>query len=119
MQKVAQWLDENDLIINLNKGKTESILLGTNRRIQNKTLNIHFNDRLINFTNKYKYLGVLVDQTANLNEHFCSVFKKASGRLRLLKKIRHCLTMDAAQSVYKCMIVPLLTYSSIILVMLL
>jgi hypothetical protein len=50
--KVAQWLDENDLIINLNKGKTESILLGTNRRIQNKTLNIHFNDRLINFTNK-------------------------------------------------------------------
>jgi hypothetical protein len=94
MQKVAQWLDENDLIINLNKGKTESILLGTNRRIQNKTLNIHFNDRLINFTNKYKYLEVLVDQTENLNEHFCSVFKKASGRLRLLKKIRHCLTMD-------------------------
>jgi hypothetical protein len=52
-------------------------------------------------TNKYKYLGVLVDQTANLNEHFCSVFKKASDRLRLLKKIRHCLAMDAAQSVYK------------------
>jgi hypothetical protein len=52
-------------------------------------------DRLINLTNKYKYLGVLVDQTANLNEHFCSVFKKVSGRLRLLKKIRHCLTMDA------------------------
>ena len=65
-------------------------------------------------TNKYKYLGVLVDQTANLNEHFCSVFKKASDRLRLLKKIRHCLAMDAAQSVYKCMIVPLLTYSSIV-----
>lgn len=114
MQVVAKWLNENDLVINLNKGKTESILMGTNRRIRNKTLKVHFNDRQINFSSKYKYLGVLVDQTANLNEHFYLSFKKASGRLRLLKKIRWSLTMDAAESIYKCMIMPLLTYASIV-----
>ena len=59
MQVVAKWLDENDLIINLNKGKTESMLLGTSRRIQNNSINVYLNDKLINFTTKYRYLGVL------------------------------------------------------------
>ncbi len=38
MQVVGKWLDENDLIINLSKGKTESMLLGTSRKIQNNSL---------------------------------------------------------------------------------
>jgi hypothetical protein len=114
MQGVAKWLDENDLIINLNKGKTESMLLGTSRRIQSNPIRVYLNDKLINFTTKYRYLGVLVDQNVNLKEHFGQAFRKASGRLRLLKKIRSSLTMDAAESIYKCMIMPLLTYSSVV-----
>lgn len=114
MQVVAKWLDENDLIINLNKGKTESMLLGTSRRSQNNPIRVCLNDKLINFTTKYRYLGVLVDQNVNLKEHFGQAFRKASGRLRLLKKIRSSLTMNAAESIYKCMIMPLLTYSSVV-----
>lgn len=113
MQVVAKWLDENDLIINLNKGKTESMLLGTSRRIQNNSIKVYLNDKLINFTTKYRYLGVLVDENVNLKEHFDQAFRKASGRLRLLRKIRSSLTMDAAECIYKCMIMPLLTYSSV------
>ncbi len=98
MQVVGEWLDENDLIINLSKGKTESMLLGTSRKIQNNSLNVYLDDKLINFTTKYRYLGVLIDQTVNLKEHFGQAFKKASGRLRMLKKIRASLTVDAAES---------------------
>ena len=41
-------------------------------------------------------------------------FKKASNRLRLLKKIRQSLTMDAAETINKCTIMPLLAYSNVV-----
>ena len=90
------------------------MLLGTSRRIQNNCIKVYLNDKLINFTTKYRYLRVLVDQNVNLKEHFDQAFRKASGMLRLLKKIRSSLTMDAAESIYKYMIMPPLTYSSVV-----
>ena len=40
MECIADWFDENGLIINLKKGKTESLLFGTSQRIakQSETL---------------------------------------------------------------------------------
>ena len=55
-----------------------------------------------------RYIGVL------LKEHYDLAFRKESGRLRLLKKIRSSLTMDAAESMYKYLIMPLLTYFSVV-----
>ena len=90
------------------------MLLGTNRKIKDNVLSVFLNGELINYTTTYKYLGVLVDQTVNLNEHFGQAFKRASSRLRLLKKTRPFLTIDAAETIYKSMTVPLLTNSRII-----
>ena len=81
MQHIDNWLEENDLIINLDKGKTESMLLGSSRKILNKCLKIYINDRLINFTTKYKYLGVVVDQTLSLGEHFCLVVQDRGTKI--------------------------------------
>ena len=61
LKKAVNWLNDDDLIVNLNKGKTESMLLGTKRRTKNNTLKVYLNGQIINFTNNYKYLGVLVD----------------------------------------------------------
>ena len=36
MNNVSKWLDKNRLIINLNKGKTESLLFGTAKRLSSK-----------------------------------------------------------------------------------
>ena len=38
MIRVADWLKENDLIINLNKGKTETMVFGSSRNVRNKSL---------------------------------------------------------------------------------
>ena len=40
MYSTANWFDENGLVINLKKGKTESLLFGTSQRIvkQSETL---------------------------------------------------------------------------------
>ena len=116
LANVAVWLDENDLIINLNEGKTEALLFGTAKRIckSNESLSIPYGNTVINLTKKYKYLGVEVDSTLNLNTHFDACFKRASTRLRLLSKIRDNLNVDSARTIYQSMITPLLTYCGIL-----
>ena len=44
MESIADWFDENGLIINLKKGKTESLLFGTSQRIakQSETLDVMY-----------------------------------------------------------------------------
>ena len=89
MDAIAKWLDQNALIINLKKGKTESLLFGTSQRIakQNETLNVMYQgDNVLN-TSHYKYLGIEIDSSLNLKSHFEKCFTHASSRLRLLGKL--------------------------------
>ena len=116
MANVANWLDENDLIINLKEGKTEALLFGTAKRLckLNECLSIPYGNTVINLTKKYKYLGVEIDSKLNLNTHFDVCYKRASTRLRLLSKIRDSVNVDSARKIYQLMITPLLTYCGIL-----
>ena len=70
------------------------MIFGTQKRL-NKTarnLNIEFQTTTVNNTKFYNYLGIKVDSSLNFNEHFQSVYKTASGRLRLLRRIQPLLT---------------------------
>ena len=54
-------MDESELLLNLYKGKTESMLFVTEKRLRflgGKQLEIHVDGKLINSTRNYKYLGV-------------------------------------------------------------
>ena len=64
--------------------------LGTAKNLSQhaKSLNVMYRNQLINSVTTYKYLGVDLDQALNMNSNFDSIYKKASGRLRLLRKIR-------------------------------
>ena len=44
MDSIADWFDENGMVINLKKGKTESLLFGTSQRIakQSESLDIMY-----------------------------------------------------------------------------
>ena len=63
---LADWLEGNQLVINLKKDKTESMVFGTAKRLskeENLSLSIAIGTRVINCTRSYKYLGVLLDQS--------------------------------------------------------
>ena len=113
-KSLADWLESNDLVLNLKKGKTECILFGTCHRIKEKTLNIVHRHQTISFTKTYTYLGVQLDQTLSLRNHLDGVYKKAIGRLYLLKRVRPQITTEAAMTIYTTMLVPLFTYCSIL-----
>ena len=117
MDAIAKWLDENALIINLKKGKTESFLFGTSQRIvkQNETFIIMYRGANVLNTSHYKFLGIEIDSSLNLNSHFDKCFKRASSRLRLLGKLRDYLDLTAAETIYRSLILPTFTYSGTLL----
>ena len=104
---------KNELIINLKKGNRESMLFGTPKRLSNtnNNLTVYYRETIINFVIKYKYLGNILDNHLTFQTNFDSYYKKASGRLMLLSKMRPNLTEGDAKKVYDMMIVPLLTHT--------
>jgi len=112
--RVVTWMADNELVVNAKKGKTESMLFGTSQKIKDKSLNITHNTQHLNCTNSYQYLGVTLDQSLQLSEHVNLMFRKASGRLYLLSRLRNQLTTKAALSIYTSLIVPLFSYCSIL-----
>ena len=112
MAQISEWLQEDELIINLAKGKTEALLFGRAKHISksNEPLLIPYANTTITPTTTYKYLGVELDAALNLNMQFDASLKCASTRLRLLSKIRNTLNVESGKIVYQTMIVLLLTY---------
>ena len=101
MEHVFEFLTENELILNAKKGKTEVMLFGTSKRLSKLTvnLNICYGGETLNQTNRYKYLGTLLDPSLSLNDNFNVTYKKASSRLRLLEVLKENLTDKARKCV--------------------
>ena len=113
MNAVASWFNQNQLVINLNKGKTESMIFGTSQKLRkegNPELTISVGANQIRSTSSYKYLGVQLDATHSFNQHLNCVLKKTAGKMKVLKKVRSSLTLHAAQAFYQFMIAPTMTY---------
>ena len=62
----------NELIISMKEGKTEALLFGTAKRLskQSESFAIYRDGFAIRNTDEYKYLGVYVTSSLDLNTHF-------------------------------------------------
>ena len=112
--QISNWLEDNKLILNLKKGKTEVMIFRTKSCLSNvDQINIMYQGNTINCTESYKYLRVNLDPTLNLGNHFHDIYKKASSRIRLLCRIPPQLTAVAAVRVYQALIVRIITNCSL------
>ena len=110
---VAKWLEENELIVNTKKGKTEIMIFGTSKRLKNiadQAIEIIHHGTKLNQTNTYKYLGLKLNCTLNMSAHVQTSLKKAASRVSLLKKMRSFLDVKTSALIYNAMILPILTY---------
>ena len=116
MTKLEKRMDENELILNVKKGKTEVLVFGTAQRLkrQSDEICVRYKETRINVTTSYRYLGVEIDSVLNLNTNFELCYKRASGRLCLLSKLRCFLDSQTACEIYRSMIVPVVTYCGIL-----
>ena len=101
MDFISNWLKETELI-NMKEGKTEALLFGTAKRISMLTepLKVCQGSKAIRNIAEYKYLGIYVNSSLDLNSHFERSYKKAAGRLRLLARLRKHFDSQSARDVY-------------------
>ena len=99
--RVATSLEENQLIVNLRKEKTECVLFETLQCTRNKTLDLVHHHRTLSETKSYKYLGVQLDQNLNIKHHTTQTCKKVYSCLQLLKRLRPKLTTKATVTIYQ------------------
>ena len=116
MKAVGSYCGDNELFLNLKKGKTESMLFGTARRLSKngRKLKIYYNGAIISCVKEYEYLGNVLDSSLNLNTNFNRAYKRANSRMRLLQNVRSYLTTHAAIKIYTLMILPILTYAGLV-----
>ena len=113
LNSLKSWFDGNELVINLNKGKTETMIFGTSKRLnklESREMEINLNGVKVSATSSYKYLGVHLDPTLNFEDHFNKIYKKATGRLNLLRRIRGLIDSSTAELIYKTVIMPVFGY---------
>ena len=117
LEKVFTYLKNNELVLNLKEGKTETMLFGTPVRLAKQTkntLSVVIEDKPVHHTTSYTYLGIRLDSTLTFSENFDRAYKKAAGRLNLLTKLRCFLNVEAAFKIYDMVIVPIIMYSALI-----
>ena len=86
MQNLLSHFCKNELVINLKKGKTETMLFRTTKRLKTASeIDVVYNNQKINFKETYKYFGNIVDHHLNFSENVEKSYKEASSRLRLLE----------------------------------
>ena len=73
-------------------------------------MKVEVNGTSIAGVSSYKYLRVYLDQTLNFATHFDKIYKKATGRLNLLRRIKSSIDYASAEKIYRAMIMPVFGY---------
>ena len=85
---VCNWVTINDLPLNLERARTETMIFGTSVRVKKTTpFNIQINGTIISQISSYKHLGTHLDSKLALNGSLNSKYKSLSSGLQLLSKL--------------------------------
>ena len=115
LSRLSEWFEQNELMVNLKKGKTECMVFGTGKNLSKNddhVLNIKIKEEVVNNATSYSYLGIILDPTLCLGDHFNKIYKRASDRVRLLWKLRQSMSMNSTAKVYNAMVMPVIMYCS-------
>ena len=111
LTNVLSWLHANFLILYLEK--TKIMLVGTHQRTaEADDLVIEISNTRLERVNKFKYLGVLLDNTLSWKDHVEYIGNKISSRLGILRRARKVLPKPTCQMLYNTLVLPLFDYCS-------
>ena len=70
LRNISDYYRKNELIINLNTGKTKVMLFGSAQRLKThgNLLQVAYQGHTVNFITEYKYLGTVIDSHLTLND---------------------------------------------------
>ena len=99
LRRINNWLQANYLILNLDK--TKAMLVGTHQKIASAgALEIAITHKCLKLVEKFKFLGVLMDQTLSWKDHFDYIGSNISSRLGVLRRARKVLPKTTCLLLY-------------------
>ena len=109
LDALNSWLNTNKLF--LHADKSECVLFGSAKRLHTvENFEISINGQRIKQVFKYKYLGVVMDDSLSWRDHVHHALMKASARVGMLRRLRNDISMHTANIVYKSYVLPTLDY---------
>ena len=108
LDKVADWLIDNRLSLNVLKSKF--MLVSRQKNLKRKMFKLNIKRKKLEQTSKYKYLGVYFDEALNWNAHVEHVCKKLSRVTGVLSKLRYSLDIDLLKTIYYALVYPHILY---------
>lgn len=108
----ATWMRQRQLTIS--STKTKIMINKSPPRQHHRDINIRINGQLLEITDNYRYLGLIIDRKLNFAEHVKHACKKAiKVAMALRRKIQSTWDTDFTESmttIYNCAIVPMVAY---------
>jgi len=113
LHSLEKWFKAKRLCPNVTK--TKFMIYGTNQ-ILKRFVNLELSlDRTpIKHVDQFKYLGAIFDGNLNWSDHINLVYKKASSKLFLFRKLRPFLEIKQAKTVFTALVKSILDYGDTI-----
>ena len=108
LNKLHVWLSVNKLSLNVDK--TNYILFGNRKNIDNVCISI--NNSIITRVRATKFLGVIIDEKLTWENHISLVRSKLAKTVGILYRVRNLLNRSALFILYCSLFLPYLTYCS-------
>lgn len=106
-ESIVDWLDRNNLCANLNK--TKYINFRNHSMARNK-YSVECRGQLLDETDEYKFLGLVVDQHCNWKSHVHQVCSKLNRFVFALKRLRRTSSEKTALTAYHGYVESVLRY---------
>ena len=116
MNNVFSWCSSNRLKLNINKSKVLAIGSRSKLKKLDNGNTIYLDAQPLKLTDKYRYLGVILDSEMNLTSLLSDTKKRVLNKLFNLRKLRYYINEKGALAIYKQTILPLLDYAGFLLI---
>ena len=109
MRKIVDWVNANQLCLNINK--TYYMVFGSRRRRRCDIETIKVNSNVVRRVYDTKFLGVILDSNLSWDNHIIYIKKKISKSIGIINKARKLLTKETLVTLYYSFIYPYLYYA--------
>jgi hypothetical protein len=108
LKHLTEWFKSNKLSLNISK--TNYMLFTKNNKDYEQNINLRLSNENITRVNSTKFLGMIIDDKLNWQDHISHTKNKMSSGLYALNKSKHVLGKNHLKTLYHSLIHPYLSY---------
>ena len=109
--KVSNWIRANKL--QLNYDKTHMMIFNSRKKDTSK-LQIYIDGNAVKNVKTTKFLGISIDDDLKWKTHVNEILLKISKTIGVMSKLKHCLPKSILLTIYNSLILPYLSYNTIV-----